>query len=310
MDSKPYVALLPPDVYNIITSHLSVRDLFPLAHTSKAFQRAAESRIYETLVLRDAQRAILCLHSLGLHNAARTSYVRRLYLYQDPGRTPPRLHFGTIPVQFWSHLQAALLRMPRLEYIMFGDPTASHAWVLHHADRPVPFQLREANFNLAWGPHLAAFLNRQKRLRIRPLCALEPGALPALQVLSAPVLVVAEILVVAPPVTHLQIVADDDTMPLVPTLVADAAETMPGLINLSFLGLPTVWRALMGMPALKFVVFDFSRWAPLPTEVLQKMVVLDLQIYAPGVRQVVVWIEHHRLCWVGRPLSDSSWRHW
>ena len=151
------------------------------------------------------------------------------------------MNFATASIQFWSTVQAALSKADNLELLILYDPRGAHSWVLDHPD--ARFQLRELNTNLPWDAHTVALLARQHKLRVLttgdsledgPPCALPPGALGSLTTFSGPVLVAAELL--ASPLTHLQIVADDDTAPLLQTVVSDLARLVPTLRGLNILG--------------------------------------------------------------------------
>lgn len=253
------MANLPAEILGMVASNLAPPDLLRLARTSRAFQSAAESRLYESVVFRDASAAFFGCHALTVRNAFRAPYVRRFILYQDPRRMHPRMSFAAVPPQFWTAVQAALRVMVNLDYMVFHDPNIAHAWIL--PTRPAIdaedeseglLQLSEANVRLPWDPALVAFLADQRALRVLvlgpdadlrgsdsgdgPLCPLPPRALPALEVFSGPLLVAAELL--ACPLTRLQIAVDEDTAVLLPTVVADLARTVPTLRKLHLVGVP------------------------------------------------------------------------
>ena len=234
---------LPPEVYSVIASYVNARDILRLARTTKALQRAAEPRIYEHVVLRDAQAAYLGCHSITMRDGLRAPYVKRFVLYQDPRRANSRNNFAAVSAQFWLIIQLALTMMVNLDALVFWDPAVSHSWILAHEQ--IKFQLREANLRLPWDAHVVAFLQRQDKLQTLsacdaaddgPLCPLPPRALGALEAFSGPVLVAAELL--GCPLTRLQIVLDDDTAPILPTVVGDLGKIMRGLRSLSVVNMP------------------------------------------------------------------------
>ncbi|KAI0738837.1 hypothetical protein C8Q80DRAFT_1222163 [Daedaleopsis nitida] len=355
------MAELPVEILSMIASYLAPPDLLPLARTSRACQRAAESRLYESVVFRDASAAFFGCHTLTVRRAFRAPYVRRFILYQDPRRLHPRMSLAAVPPQFWTTLQAALRVMVNLDYMVFHDPDVAHAWILptrpaiDEEDGEALFQLSEANVRLPWDAALVAFLADQRALRVLvlgsdadlrgsdsgdgPLCPLPPRALPALEVFSGPLLVVAELL--GCPLTRLQIAIDQDTAALLPTVLAELARTVPtlrklhivgvpetvsletleiaargvfapglrtlGVLQISFHDLPAVHRVLMKLPALEMIELDVSRWDPHPHETFQRMIALDLRIYCPTLRQAVFWLGNHRFLWWARDGEGRDW---
>lgn len=234
---------LPPEIYSAIVSYASARDLLALSRTSKAFQRAAEPKIYESMVLRDAESIFLGCHAILARDASRGPYVRRIFIYQDARRATARNNLSAAPPQFWLAIQHALTKTENLETLCIHDPTVSHSWILNH--KQIKFQLREATFRLPWDADLVSFLQTQRKLLALttadarddgPLFPLPPNALPILEVFSGPVLVVAELL--GSPLKRVQMTTDEDTAPLVPTIVADLGKIMKTLRTLSILGLP------------------------------------------------------------------------
>ena len=240
---------LPPEVYGVIASYVNTRDLLTLARTTKALQRAAEPRIYESVMFRDAQTAYHGCHALTLRDGLRALYVKRFVLYQDPRRASARNNLTAVPAQFWLTIQLALTLAVNLDTLVLWDPLAVHSWVLDHEQ--IRFQLREANLRLPWDAHLVAFLEKQDKLQALnacdgpgddddggggPLCPLPPTALGALESFSGPVLVVAELF--GCPLTRVQIFLDDDTAPILPTVAGDLGRIMKGLRSLSVVNLP------------------------------------------------------------------------
>ncbi|TBU26116.1 hypothetical protein BD311DRAFT_458795 [Dichomitus squalens] len=337
---------LPPEIYSAIASYLATRDLLTLSRTTKALQRAAEPRIYECVVLRDAEAALVGCHSLMLRDGLRALLVNRFILYQDPRRTNARTSLGTAPAQFWLTVQVALTMTVNLESLIIHDPLVAHSWVLDHED--IRFQLREANLRLPWDAHMVAFLEKQHKLQVLntcdsnedgPPCPLPPAALGALVTYSGPVLVVAELL--GCPLARLQVVLDDDTAPILPTVVADLTKIMKGLRSLSVMGMPVqllmetlqlvstavfapklrylgvlplpscewdvIHRCLMDLPALEVIEFDISRWEAQVPEWMLRAVLLDFRIYAPALQQVIFWIGQTRINWY--MTHEGEWQH-
>lgn len=237
------MAQLPPEVLSAIASYATPRDLLVLSRTSKGLQRAAEPRIYETVILRDAQSVFVGCHALLARDAYRGPYVKRLFIYQDAQRVTGRNNFTNAPPQIWLAIQQTLTKTVNLERLLLHDPTCSHSWMLDHED--IKFQLRDAQLRLPWDEPMVSFLQTQHKLlslstedarEDGPLYPLAPSALPVLEIYSGPLLVVAELL--GSPLMRLQMKADDDTAPLIPTIVSDLARIMKTLRNLCILGLP------------------------------------------------------------------------
>ncbi|KAI0823277.1 hypothetical protein BC628DRAFT_1325394 [Trametes gibbosa] len=309
---------LPPEVLSAVASYATPRELLVLSCTSKALQRAAEPRLYETMVLRDAQVIFLACHALLAREAYRAPYVKRMLIYQDPRRVTGRNNLTNTPDQFWLAIQHALTKTVNLENLLLQDPTVSHSWILDHDD--IKFQLREASLRLPWDEHMVSFLQTQHKLTSLatddaredgPLYPLSPTALPILESYCGPILVVAELL--GSPLRRLQMRTEDETAPLIPTIVSDLGKIMKTLHNLCILGLPEeltleTWhhlhRCLMQLPALALIELDVTHWEPRPNEHLQRAILLELRIFCPTLQQVVFWISQHRFHWFCR---DGQW---
>lgn len=195
------------------------------------------------MILRDAESTFLGCHAILARNAFRGPYVRRIFIYQDARRATARNNLSAAPPQFWLVIQHALTKTENLETFCIHDPTISHSWILNHTD--FKFQLREATLRLPWDSNTVSFLQTQRKLLILsvadarddgPLFPLPPGALPMLEVFSGPALVAAELL--GSPLKRVQMTTDEETAPLVPTIVADLGKIMKTLRTLSILGLP------------------------------------------------------------------------
>ncbi|CDO72289.1 hypothetical protein BN946_scf184970.g141 [Trametes cinnabarina] len=340
------MAQLPPEVFSVIVSYAtSQRDLLALSYTSKAFQRAAEPRIYESMVLRDAQSIFIGCHAILARDAFRGPYVKRMVIYQDPRRVNPRNNLATAPPQFWLVVQHALTKAVNLENLYIHDPTGTHSWIMDHDE--ITFQLREATLHLPWDAHIVAFLHTQRKLlslgvgdahEDGPVYPLSPSALPILETFNGPVLVVAELL--GCPLKRIQVTAEEETAPLIPTIVADLGRFMKLLRSLNIIGLsedfvletvhlvstsvfapqlrylgvlplPTMmrewhrlYRSLMKLPALSMIELDATGMDPPPNEQFQRVILLELRTFCPKLQQVVFWMHGHRFHWYPR---DGHW---
>ncbi|GBE85459.1 hypothetical protein BKA93DRAFT_828851 [Sparassis latifolia] len=333
---------LPAELCNQIVHYSSQRDLFSLCLTSKALQRATEARIYECIFLRDMGVAYRACRAIVGRGGVRGAYVKRFWFSQDTRRLPPRT-MVQLPPQFWQAVQDALTKMVNLDFLLLNDPANANTWVL--SSPTYKFQLREASFQLPWDAEMVAFLQTQNRLRVLhtedsfedgPLPAITPGKLQSLQVYNGPVLVVAELM--ACPLTHLQIMLEEDTAVLLGTVVTDLGRSMktlrslnvafmpehymletlqlistsvfaPTLRHLGILPIPyddrsEVHRCLMRLPALHVLEVDVFNWEPQPVEVFQRMLASELRIYCPSLRYVSFWVGQHHLIW---HCVDEEW---
>ncbi|OBZ71087.1 hypothetical protein A0H81_08944 [Grifola frondosa] len=309
----------------------------------EVLQRASEVRLYEQMALRDPKTAYLACTSVMAHNAYRAAYVRRLWIYQDTRRSS-RNQSVPLPPHFWRAIQDALAHMDNLEGLLIHDPSGSNTWVLNSPD--FRFQLREASFHLIWDANMVAFLETQHKLRsLSTMDAAEEGplqplALDTLQSLEAyngPVLVVAELLPC--PLTHLQIAVDEETAPILPTVVADLGRAKKKLRGLNILYLPEhlvletlqlistsvfsstlrhlgllswpvcerhrVHGCLMNFRCLAVMELDLTRWDPQPSLPMQLMLVTELHIYCSSLRHVIFWLGPHRITWSRQ--EDDQW---
>ncbi|KAI9068735.1 hypothetical protein FKP32DRAFT_1561039 [Trametes sanguinea] len=310
---------LPPEVFGAIASYAtSQHDLLTLSCTSKAFQRAAEPRIYESMILRDAQSAFIGCHALLARDAFRAPYVKRMVIYQDPRRANARNNLAAAPLQFWLAIQHALTKTVNLESLYIHDPVCSHSWIVDHQD--IKFQLRETTLRLPWDSHVVSFLETQKKLLALvlldahydgPVYPLSPGALPILETFNGPLLVLPELL--GCPLKRIQMTAEHETAPLIPTIVADLGKIMKTLRSLNIVGLPEelvletwhrLYRSLMKLPALTVIELDVGTLDPPPNEHFQRIILLELRTYCPKLQQVVFWMASHRFHWFPR---DGHW---
>lgn len=250
---------LSPELCSRIVQWTRRTDLPALCLTCKTFQREAEARLYESLILGDPHTGYCACQSLssqerlGLH-------VRSFYIYQDPRRMPR----GALPPQFWQAVQAALFKMQNLETLFVSDPTFSNTWILDPAH--IKFQLREAKLPLQWDKYMVHFLESQSRLRSLQVAdgvvdtdrlVMKPHALPSLQIFDGPLLVAINLL--SCPLTHLQLNIDSSAAPQLLSVIPLLVKVNSSLCALSLLEIPEdlVTRALhivsTACPKLKYV---------------------------------------------------------
>lgn len=333
------MAALPAEVCSQIVRYTTSKDLLTLCRTSRELQRAAESKLYENIVLHDANIAYQVCHALLAHDGCRGAYVKRFCFFQDTRRGPAR---PLLP-RFWEAVQRALVAMVNLEYLFVYDPVIVNSWILDSPD--IVFQLREANLGLPWNAHMVAFLETQNRLRSLhtedsledgPLGSISANKLRTLQLFNGPLLVLVELL--ACPFTHVQITLDEETMPVMPTVISDLAKNKKGLRSLSILFIPDqvlletlqlismsvftstlrylgtisypvqkrheIYRCLIRMPCLETIDLDVSFWDPQPVDVYQRMLAAELRTYCPSLQCVGFWVGQHHIIWF---CQDEEW---
>ncbi|KAI0775609.1 hypothetical protein BD413DRAFT_279821 [Trametes elegans] len=339
------MSLLPPELLSAIVSYASTQDILTLSHTSKALQRAAEPRLYENVVFNDAESTYFGCHAILVRGAFRAPYVKRIQVFQDPRRAVGRNNLAAAPPQFWMSFQHVLTKTVNLEYLFFHPPTMMNSWLLDHED--FRFQLREAQLRLPWDSHMVSFLQTQQKLlslatvdarEDGPLYPLPPTALPVLEIFNGPALIVAELL--GSPLKRLQMIADEETAPILPTIVADLSKIMKPLRTLSIVRLPEefvletfqlisaavfaprlrylgvlplptamrewhhLYRGLMRLTALTAVAVDVTHWEVPPIDHFQRAILLELRTYCPTLQHVVFWISSHRFHWF---LRGEQW---
>ncbi|KAJ6557005.1 hypothetical protein DFH09DRAFT_987128 [Mycena vulgaris] len=159
---------LPPEAYRtIVRSVARRRDLAALCAVSRAFRRAAERALYNTLTVSDAD-ARVC-DTLAA-NPRISGLVEALTVLEasEAGSVPSTVRpsgesSSTPPLDaYWTAVAATLRTTSNLLHLTISlpDPTAV-AWVFAHTT----FQLRTFHCDLAWDDALSAFLGTQRGLR-------------------------------------------------------------------------------------------------------------------------------------------------
>ena len=229
---------LSPELCSRIVQWINQRrgDLAALCLTCKAFQREAEIKLYETLMLGDPNRAHIACSTIATQERF-GCLVRSIYLYQDTRRQT------LLPRQFWVTVQGALTRMHNLEFLFICDPSFSNSWILDPTK--IKFQLREAKLRFTWDTRLVKFLESQKKLRLlqnfdgsedHVRLGIQPHALPALQVFDGPLMIAAQL--VSCPLTHIQVIIDPEVAPQLLSLLPRLAKVHATLRGLNFLEMP------------------------------------------------------------------------
>lgn len=227
---------LPVEVISRIVQHcLLPANIAPLCRLNKAFQAAAERRLYGELVLGDVNLAYHVCASLVSCGGAKGPYVQRFWLYTDTRRAVIRSHF---PSAFWEAVQLALATMTELKELLIVDPALNNTWILDPED--VKFQLHTAKFRLVWDENMVAFLQTQPKLKhlqtmdapdLSEVCTLPAGQLQELESFDGPLLVAAQVLS-CPRLAYLRTSADSEVVHLVSQFVEAAVKADIPLRNL------------------------------------------------------------------------------
>ena len=224
---------LPTEICAQVVQYARSDDLLALGRTSKAFQVLAETRIYNQIALKDDASIRNMMRSLLSLDHARTSYVRRLCVYQDR-----RTNRGTWTQGHWRAIQNILLRLVNLETVYVFDEAYSNSWIFDVNE--IRFQLREANLGLSWDSALVSFLESQHELRTLYIQApdeednarstLAPGSLQKLESFDGPLFVATDL--ITSPLKRLSIRVDEENAPLFSVFITELARTNKTLSSL------------------------------------------------------------------------------
>lgn len=233
---------LPPEICVKIVHYVGfVSDLLSLCRVCKAFQRAAQAKLFESVILRDPQTTYIACQSINAKNGRLGAFVRRFWMFQDHRRM--RDIRSPIPRYVWEEIHNALKNMINLESLHIQDPTASNSWII--APPSLEFQLLEATIGFAWDANVVAFLQTQNRLRFLhsldstedgPPCPVPSDALQSLQSYNGSILVANELC--RSPLVHLQVMLDEESAPLMLHVLSDLGNTRKNLRSLSILYMP------------------------------------------------------------------------
>jgi hypothetical protein len=235
--------MLPVEIIDQIVHLVRQQELLVLCRVSKQVQIVAESRLYESMQLRDPTRTFLACSALTAQDFVRASYVRRFWMWQDT-RLCVR---GPLPEPLWQLVQAALVHMENLEDLYLYDDTYSNTWIF---ENPVPFKLRESWLFFQWDQKLVSFLGTQDRLKFLSLHTGDEdnsnsdlaqrisltGNFPDLETLECPLHVAFDLL--SSNLKRLSFVLDDDHAPLFESFVEAMAVSSMTLSSLYVIAVP------------------------------------------------------------------------
>lgn len=235
------MAPLPDEVCSGVIRYIHhPSDLLVLCFVCKAFNRVAEAKLYEDVILRDPEETYLACQSLNAGNGRLGAYVRRFWVVQDRRRV--RDPQAPISRYIWEEVQLALKNMINLEILHIQDPTMDNSWIL----TPFPkFQLHNASIGFVWDQNVVAFLQTQSRLvslhsldsiEDGPPLSIPRGALPELESYNGPILIANELF--GCPLVHLQLLLDEESAPLLLNVLSNLIGMRKLLRSINIVGLP------------------------------------------------------------------------
>ncbi|EJC98347.1 uncharacterized protein FOMMEDRAFT_137000 [Fomitiporia mediterranea MF3/22] len=158
---------LSREAYQLIVQNVKSRsDLCTLTRTSRAFQRAAERALYNTLVMNDSTTAIKICHSIT-SNPRLGALVDALTIFASPPTRDDEDDSSDngvvgLPEEYWKSIASVLAQTTRLRHLnVHVDGDSAFAWIL----RNIKFRLDSFHCDLAWDEDLVNFLNSQDQLR-------------------------------------------------------------------------------------------------------------------------------------------------
>ncbi|KAI0088705.1 hypothetical protein BDY19DRAFT_994069 [Irpex rosettiformis] len=330
---------LPTEVCSQVVQYAYPSDLPALGRTSKAFQVLAETRIYVHITMKDDASLRRIGTALLSRDHVRSSYVRRLWVYQDP-----RISRGPWSEGHWRVIQNILPKLVNLESTYIFDEAYVNTWIFD--TNQIRFQLREATFGFNWDNALVNFLEGQHELRILCIQApdeddntrrtLAPGSLQKLESFDGPLFVATDL--ITSPLRRLCIRVDEENAPLFSAYITEFARTNKTLSSLNVLHVPEylvadslhvlalspvsgslrylgilnlpvserydIHRSLLKFERLEVIQMDVSHWNP-PAMILHfAMLATELRTYCFTLRCVVIWVNTQQ--WLGRCEND----HW
>jgi len=221
-----------------------LRTLTSLCLTSKAFNHAAEPRLYHQLYFTDSLTAYHVCQTIASCDRIALHVKTFWTLFNERRWNSSRNHLNP---QFWDVVHLALRKMHNLQVVAIGDPSCPSAWIF----RQCQFQLQEAEVRTDWDADLVRFLDTQPQihsLRITnprlsstelerlPLLALPQGALPSLRIFDGSLIAALEF--VSSPITHLQVSLGQDVAEDVGQLLKQLALFSGTLTSISIIDLP------------------------------------------------------------------------
>ena len=159
---------------NIVKNVRSRADIATLCRVSRAFRRAAEWALYNTLLLQNNEEALLLLRTLSAPSSRQATLIDALTISlpgdgsfeSDDDASDEEYHAQApdpVPVTFWPSVAQALQHTKRLRYLTIqinDNSTTAVAWILDGCR----VQLRSFHCNIDWDPSLVCFLNSQRAL--------------------------------------------------------------------------------------------------------------------------------------------------
>jgi len=330
---------LSSEICSRIVDHISgsrVRDLWALCLTCKAFQAAAEIKLYSDALFHETE-TIRKLCWAVTNNPRYGPLIHRFCIYDESSSPVIR------PSQsFWVLVQKALAQMHNLQYLALSDASFTNTWIFN--SEALQFQLTAAHLYLSsWDAALANFLASQKKLSSLYLFEHQEQRkregvvgtvagitrLPSLKIFEGPLTIAIQLIESRCSLTHIQAPVrskgSEQLSEILPAL-AKAHKTLsalnllqlspeqavstvdvisrscPTLQHLGVISLPhinrhEIYASFMRMHHLIHLELDVFHWDPHPNNYGQRALVSEIRIYCPTIRVVVFWCGRNRYFW-------------
>jgi hypothetical protein len=159
---------LSPEIYARIVNHIRIRrDLIQLCLVNKAFQRAAEARLYQSLTVSSFMTLFEihdALKSTSASETPRGAYVREFTLLDsisDRAMLSNMPHSGAESIML-ERLRRSLTYMPNLDVLNIWR-LGINGELLFKDPENFPFRLQHISLRIDVGEHVARFLGSQKQ---------------------------------------------------------------------------------------------------------------------------------------------------
>ncbi|THH07113.1 hypothetical protein EW145_g3616 [Phellinidium pouzarii] len=172
---------LSREAYQLIVQNVGSRaDLCTLARVSRAFQRAAERALYNTILMKRPRATVDLCNTLAA-NVRLAVFVDALTIFvqtesdkggdegdgekddedEEESSKSSGADASGFPANYWEGVSAALRQMTRLRFFnLHVDGDAAYAWIL----RGCTFKLHSFHCDLVWDANLIEFLETQDQL--------------------------------------------------------------------------------------------------------------------------------------------------
>lgn len=322
---------LPPEVCHRIVHWTRRRDLPALCLSSKSLQKSAETKLYETIMSSDVSVIFRACESIVLQDRL-GPYVHSFYVYQITRRTQelPRCFWQMVQkalskmrcldvlcIHDPAHSNTWVLSDSDILQLQLREANFRLPWD-EHLVRFLESQSKLTQFQFIGG--LDEDAPRLKAGSLPNLCTFDGKLALAMQLLTVPC-----------HLRHLRIPSDRDTnknlLDFIPHLtsisrtlrslnIIHVPEEMsveaiklisfmcPDLHYLGIIPLPMMFPhrsmihdALWAMHHLRDLELDVTRWSPVPTGLLQRMLTTELHIFCPSIEHIIFRTGTNRTLW-------------